>query len=364
MSEERKLILQMVSDGRISADEAELLLQAIDESERTAQSAATEGARSYERAEGTTGARTLADTVERAVRESLRGLDESLRHLEGKVHRRHEDAERLRSRIEEKMRRAAERAVEKAQQAEERAARHAQRATERAARHAERAAEKAKWYRDEPGGAREVFFKAGICIDKESVEVVESQQLEAQPGDLLDLLNKVGDVRIEFYDGNQIEAEIRKTVWGEDKADAQERAEATKVRLQRRGSTVVLDVDRPTIVGVGFINVQNTRIDYTIRVPNGTHLQLANKVGKIAVTGGSQVGNWTLDTKVGNVEVTVAPQAGFRYELTSKTGSVFVDLPGAQHSGNQTEGRVGDGSGHIQIHSKTGDIVIRNEVRG
>jgi exonuclease VII large subunit len=358
MSEERKLILQMVSDGRISPEEAELLLQAIEESERTAQSAAAEGVRGSSPTRDSI--RGFSDTIERAVNESLRGLDATLRHLQ------HGHPDQLRERIEEKIRRSAEKAAEfaaRAQErvvrAEERATRHAERAVEQAAKHAERARESLRWYREEPVAGRSVIFKAGICIDKESVYQEETLTLSAEPGDRFELYSRVGDVDIQFYEGSEIQAEIRKTVWGEDLADAKERAEATKAELIRHGTTCVLNVVRPSIVGVGVINVKDTRLDYTIRVPHGTHLQVANKVGKVQVVAGSAIGKWDLETKVGDLDITVAPDASFAYNLDTKTGSASMNAQGAKPITAMT-GTVGEGSGTINVYSKTGDISIHN----
>ncbi|HEY3366531.1 MAG TPA: hypothetical protein VGK74_15865 [Symbiobacteriaceae bacterium] len=363
MSEERKMILQMVAEGKVTPEEAEKLLQAIDETEQTAQNAAAEGMRSNPDAgSGRPFGATLGDTIERAVSESLRALDETMRSLEISLDRRLNEQSRrdFQHKIEEKMRRAAERAVERAQDAQQRAERAAERATRKAAEHAGRAAERME-ERLARHSAHPIpnIIKMGVSIDRETVEQREQMSIPAEPGDRLCVENRVGDVTVAFYDGTVIEVEVKKTVWGEDKQDAEARAVATKVELVRRGSAVELEITRPNVVGVGFLIAKDTRVDYEIRVPHGTHLKLHNKVGDLRVAAGSKIGSWELDTKVGDVDVTVPAGAGFRYEIACTVGSVSVASGDAADSvGTFLKGRVGDGAGFIGAMVKTGDIRI------
>lgn len=357
MSEERKMILQMVAEGKISAEEAEMLLQAIEEGERTAQSAAAQGVR--ENARRSTGfLDDLGETISRAVNESLKGLDREIRHMEVHLDRKLRENEHLRPKIEEKLRRAAERAAERVAQAEERAAHAAERAAERATRHAERMAERMEEHRrhQERHVSTTRFVKSGIVIDKEAIEQTQTVTLPFEAGDRLCLDNRVGDLTVEYYDGNEIIVQVKKTVWGEDKADAEARATATVVRLDRRGNAVDVVVDRPTIAAVGMVMLKDTRLDYTVRLPQGTQVELANKVGDIKVFGAQQVSSWHLATKVGDVDVQVAPDAGFRYDLRSATGQVVLSLPERVAVSFAGDGQKGDGSGQITVTVKTGDI--------
>lgn len=333
MSEERKMILQMVAEGKISTAEADMLLQAIDEGERTVQSAAAEGVRENRRNTGFL--ENLGETIERAVNDSLGTLDRELRHLEVRLDRKLKDHEQLRPKIEEKLRRAAERTVERASAAEERAARVAERTAAR-------------------------FIKTGIAIDKETAEQVQSLTLPAEDGDRFRLENRVGDLTVEYYDGSEVAVEVKKTVWGEDRADAEARAGATLVHLERRGSTVEVLVDRPVISAVGVVILKDTRLDYTVRLPQGAHLELANKVGDIKVTGALQVGTWSIATKVGDVDLAIPSGAGFRYDLRSAMGAVVMALPERQQCGSDAAGQVGDGTGKITATVKTGDIRIHH----
>lgn len=344
------MILQMVAEGKITPEEAELLLQAVDEGERTARSAAAETVQSR-KAAGLLD--DLGETIENVVEQSLQGLEQTLKHLEERFNTKHGD-HGLRLRIEEKLRRTAERAVEKAREAEQRAARAAERAAEKAAEHAERLAQKA-----ERRLVRAARF--GVSIDRESVQQSESLAITAQPGDRLVLENRVGDVQVSFYDGDEIAVDARKTVWGSDQADAESRAAATRVELVRTGADVVLRADRPAIGGVGFLMLKDTRIDYLIRLPQGTHLDLSNKVGDVELTGATQVGDWKVRVEVGDVEVRVSPAAGFHYDLTVQLGEAAVDLqPGEVTVGKRAVGSVGDGAGSIEAAVKTGEIRVQN----
>lgn len=384
MSEERKLILQMVAEGKITPDEADKLLQALEDSERAAQSAATEHA---QREEKPAERENLGTIIDKAVGDSLRALEGTLRDMEIDLQRRMNDParEHLFARIEEKMRRSAERAVERAQHAEERARRIAERAEERTREQARRMEEHARrfevrarahadrWaagFTHMAEGLRgsERIFKFGICIDRVSVERTKTFTLPAEPGDRLYLENRVGNVRVEFYDGNQIEVTVNSQIWGEDEADANARADAFQMDLVRRGTDVIMSVVRPTITATGFVDMKESRLDYTIRLPQGTHLAVTCKVGDLVLHGARTVGRWNLLTKVGDVDIRVAPEAGFTYDVSSNVGELRVVLEGdetksAEESttkGAYRTGRVGDGSGRIEAWIKSGNIRLTN----
>jgi polyhydroxyalkanoate synthesis regulator phasin len=387
VSEERKLILQMVAEGKITPDEADKLLQALDESERAAHSAAAERAQQAATGAGL-GLENLGAVIEKAVGESMRALEGTLRDLELDLERRTNDParEQLVASIEEKMRRTAERAVERARQADERTRRIAERAEERAREIARRAEEQARrfearaeahanrWalgvahFSDElRNGAR--IFKSGICIDKVSVEGSKSFTAPAQPGDQFLLENRVGNVRVEFYDGDAMEVNVHSVIWGEDEADAKLRADAFHMDLVRRGSDVVMEVLRPTITATGFISIKESRLDYVVKLPQGMNMSVRCKAGDLVVVGAERVGQWNLLTKVGDVDVKVAPTAGFIYDLSTNVGDVRLTVANDQPNVETKEplkkgayrvGRVGDGAGRIEVSIKTGDIRIIN----
>jgi len=371
VSEERKLILQMVAEGKITPEEADKLLQALDDSERAAHSSAAEQAR---REEPAPGSEDLSTIINRAVGDSLRALERTLRDLEIDLDRRMNDPARqhLLSRIEEKMRRSAERAVERVREADERARRIADRAQERAREHTRRAEEHARHFEErvrtqaDRMGAR--IFKFGICIDRVPVERTKSFTLPAQPGDRFHLDNRVGDVRVESHEGDQIEVTIKSVIWGETEQDAGARADAFQMELVRRGSDVVMDVLRPTITASGIVNLKESRLDYTVRVPHGTHLDIRCKAGDMWIVGGKTVGVWNLSTKVGDVDVKVHPEAGFTYDLSAHLGNVRVAVAGDQPGetemtfpkGAYRTGRVGDGAGRVEASVRTGDVRLIN----
>jgi len=382
MSEERELILQMVAEGKVTPAEADKLLQALDESEREASSNAAEQA---QRAEETHSVKNLTAIINGAVGDSLKALEGTLRGLEIDLNRRLNDParEQLLGRIEEKIRRSAERAVERAQQADERARRIAERAEERAREHVRRAEETARRLeqrvRNRTGhlaagvlhlregeleGGRIVKF--GVCIDKVSVAQTKQFTLLAGPNDRFHLENRVGNVRVEFYRGDQIEVTVRGLFWGEDEADATRRAGAFHMELVRQGSDVIMAVARPAITATGVVSIKESRLEYTVRLPHGTDLDIRCKAGDLAVVGEQQVGQWHLATKVGDVEVKLAPGAEFAYDLSTTVGEVQVAMAGDQpaeadttaRKGVYRTGRVGEGSGRFEITVKTGNVRI------
>jgi flagellar biosynthesis GTPase FlhF len=379
VSEERKLILQMVAEGKITPADADNLLAALEESERTARDAAAEQVQQQRAVGGAPSTWSdLGDSIEAAVNEGLKGLDEALGKMESKLAQKLNDPHRrdLRDSVEEKIRRSVERSVEQARRAEERAIRAAERAAERARESSERVAERAAHRAEQMARRMERLtgegpvriFKAGIVIDKVSVVREETLSMPAEPADCLVLDNRVGDVRVEFYDGQEIAVSVRTEAWGEETDDANERADAAKLRLVRGGSNVVAGPARETIINaVGFVSIKQTRMDYTIRVPHGTRLSIDNRAGDIVVTGARQVSDWQLTSKVGNIEVHVTPEAGFAFHLRSDVGNCGLEM--AQPTDLDFEdvkrgfiytGKAGDGTGRLEAFTKTGDIRVAN----
>lgn len=392
MSDERKMILQMLADGKISADEADTLLQAIEESERTAQETVVESAQRSERtADGLQG---LGRIIDQSVKTAFDALDETFRSLEGRLENDEARQEQLKRRVEDRLRRSTERALERALQAEERAKRAAERAAarmqeqaerlaqrelERAERDARRDAERAERdaeraaYADNSGRTpKRNFIKTGIHIDRQSVQRIDPFTIPAESGDRFVLENRVGDVEVEFHDGNEIEVEAHKTVWGADEADANERADATVIQLARTGSEVRVEVERPSIKMVmGYLEIKDTRIDYKVRLPRMTHLQVTTKVGDIQVEGDEEITTWSLAAKVGDIDLTVPEDGDFAYTLRTRVGKVDIDLVEENAAMTQSRtlpargepeitGTYGDGRGRIEAKVATGDIRLHH----
>ncbi|MDB4894028.1 MAG: hypothetical protein JWN15_290 [Firmicutes bacterium] len=303
MSEERKLILQMVAEGKVTPDEGEMLLQALEESERAGRVAAPAhmphaGTRPVD-------ARGLGERIEQVATESFQGLDRALSGLEAKLHRK----------LDEQRTTATDRPAQPARPAQ-----------------------------------RTRMIKVGISIDRESVEQQEELTIPTRSGDRLVIDNRIGDVTVRFTDHPEIAVEVRKTVWGADRADAEERATLTRVSAMRRGADLVLEVSHPSISAAGVMILKDTRLDYSIRAPHGTNLQVRNKVGDLRVVAGDQVGIWELETKVGDVDLKVGPGAAFRHHLDARVGKVEANL------GETQPGQVGEGTGNIRVAVQTGDI--------
>lgn len=348
MGEERTLILQMLADGKITPEEADQLLEAIEQGEAQAARAAATASTVTDRGR----MEQIGESVDRVVSETMKGLDETMRDLEDRLERRQRefDGRNLQHKVEEKIRRSAERAVQEAQRMEERAERVARRAEEKIQRQVDRASRYANGKK----------FVMGIQIDREHVSETEHLTLPAEPGDCLELDNSLGDVFVQFYDGDQIELDVSKTVWGTDRADAQERAAAKSVHLVRQGSTVKVEVDRVTTVALfGIVWTKDAKFDYTLRLPHGTHLRIDNSVGDIRIEAGSKVGTWELNGKVGDIDIAVAPDASFRYTLKSAVGN--LSGPNGHSSegiGAKLDGRLGDGAGSVEATTKTGGVRV------
>lgn len=353
MSEEQDLILRMVADGKITPDEGVELLEALEESRRArsegadSATAASDRGRAEAGKGGATRLSRLADSIGEAV-------DSGLRNLEELLAKRRSQMPDQQNRLQENLRRSTERALRAASEAEERAKQAAGWAQKKAAHAAKRLQQWAARPSDE-----------GEQIKQVAVKRVEQLSAPAQRGDCLILKNRVGDVRIRFADREQVEVAVTKTAWGRERSEAEQREAATRVALVRQGSDLSLEVTYPES-GDGLPTLRETQLDFTISLPHGTDLRVTNKVGDVTVVAGEQVGTWDLVSKVGNIDLQVAPSAGFRYEMRTSIGDLLVEMETGDESGEgqtgsgSAQGQVGDGAGQIHVESKTGDIRLHH----
>lgn len=351
MSEERKMILQMLADGKISADEAESLLQAIDSSERAAAETVVEGAQRIDWGEA--GLHSLGRTVDGAVRQALEALSDSFRALEERIGQDEARRAQLKDRVEERIRRSTEQALERALRAEERAAQAAERAKARMQ-------EQHGWAsRHSHGSPRSHRFEG-----KDRAEGTEDLTLAAQPGDRFILENRVGDIRVEFADGDEIQVALHKTAWGKDPVDASQRLDSIRVRLVRNGSDVRVEVERSNGLP-GFLQGKESQIDFSVRLPHETSLKVVNGAGNIQVMGDPKTAAWEVGTRVGDVELRLPEEIGFAYDLRTRVGEITIDLAKHPQSdsdsiGASATGTYGEGQGRIDVKVEVGDIRLHH----
>ena len=352
MGDERKLILEMVAEGKITPEEALKLLEAIDDGERTAEEAAKEHIRSSSDGDGRGRLRDLGASIEQAVKEGLRGLEDLLDNLENQIDRKMNETNtrQIWKQAEERIRRAAEQAISQAERAEQRAAAAAEAAARKAAKAARRAEAVARRFGG-TGAARRVPGEG-----KAAVERIDRLCITGGPQNRLVADSRSGDINVDFCDDSEIQVEAICRAWGRDKEQAQRRLDGFRVALQQDGRDIILTTSDGA---EGAEAGSHVRVDYRIRVPHGADLSLTTQVGDLEVTAAERIGRWDLTARVGDVDMQVGTGAGFTYTLKTRDGEIAVSLD--THRVTQDEavsGSVGDGSGDIRAFADMGDIEL------
>lgn len=311
MREERLMILRMLSEGKITPEEAQALLDALGED------TADPGS-------------PPAQSAERQAAEAARQAEEAARQADdfsaigADMARLGDELARLGPEIAESVQRTLDKSLE-----------HLRR-------------------------QRPLIKKVGVHIDRNQATDTVERRLPMAAGDLLRLQNKLGDINVEFVDGPELVLVARRTAWGSDPDDARRRLAASALELVRAGGVVTVAAEGPRMQFVGFVHLKGTQVGYTLQVPHGVHLDLRTRAGDIRVSG-RPAGSWTLDTALGDVALIVGDDPDVQVTAQTRLGDVMVNT-GNLVSQNTREfrGRAGNGTASITATTRLGDITIRS----
>jgi len=173
-------------------------------------------------------------------------------------------------------------------------------------------------------------------LEEGRADVSASERME--PGDVLEVRNAWGDVRLSGSAGSELRMRARIRVWAPTREEAQRLAESLPVGPRREGSRVV--------VGAPMVMEARRRIDLELEVPAGVDVALDVAKGDIraeGLRGGASV-------QVARGDVEVIGQDG-RLELSVASGDIAFR-------------RV---EGDVQLDVKSGDVAggdVRGTVNG
>lgn len=249
-----------------------------------------------------------------------------------------------------------------------------------------------------------------------------AKKFTVNPNSTLALYNLLGDVTVEGYEGNNIQIEIKKTIYAETQALVEEGKRDFKLNFEDKADSLIVFISEPfnTLPNIRHVNHRridyNVKLDFIVRIPQGMNLRAStvnegemivkNVSGKLHVNnvnGGIAIQNAQSATRAhtvnGNVEVTylknpaepssyhtingdinVKYQGNLSADLTFKSmnGEYFTDFDNYQlmpseleenknKSGESTKYRVSSrspiriGSGGLKLKFETlnGDIYIK-----
>jgi DUF4097 and DUF4098 domain-containing protein YvlB len=324
MSEERQRVLRMLKEGKVTVEEAEALLEALDDTgptgdARTAQSAEgaggpagagptgaedgpTRGDARGSRGTGEPGGRgefqrlideILSNVNVEGIKESVR---ESLRRSRADVDRVKDEVRRTTERVRDEMRRAA---------------------------------------REHRHGFHVRLSRAieGLWGLADSSGTWTHDAPLAPPRTLV-LRNVWGDVRLTPSEDGTLHATARIRAWGRDAAEAEATRHAIAITTTDEGDAYVVTVHTPD-----WTMRRRFRADFEIRVPADVRVQVRQARGDVQATG--LRGDIDVQTHSGDVSV------------RDLTGSVEAETS----RGDVTAVQV---TGDVRVHSRHGDLALTN----
>jgi DUF4097 and DUF4098 domain-containing protein YvlB len=142
------------------------------------------------------------------------------------------------------------------------------------------------------GGIR-FFYRADTHIE----ETVEKTFVVDGPA-VLALETELGHVTVTGSEDDEVHVTARLSLWGADEEDARQQVD---VQMTQEGNGINVRVVRPEWHYVFFASTRSPRVDFEVRVPSETSLQLVTSSGDLAVS--DVTGTMKLETSFGSIEV-------------------------------------------------------------
>lgn len=204
-----------------------------------------------------------------------------------------------------------------------------------------------------PAAAQECEFEAS-----------RDANMAAESGARLQLIARSGSLRIEGRDGLN---EVR--VRGRACASTEELLERLRLRTERRGDVVEIEVEEMDDDGWSWTRNQYARLDLVIEVPAGMVADIEDGSGAMFIRG---VGELEIEDGSGDIElediggiVRIDDGSG-GVTVTRVQGDVTVDDGSGEVTIREITGSVtiDDGSGEISVANVSGDVRIPDDGSG
>lgn len=330
MNEERLKVLKMLKEGRITMEEAELLLDALGDSE-SSQSSGDSGTASGEKSENT---RRGESSERRHGFPGWGGIPEGLFNFDWKL-----DPKMFQTGFRDAMKGFEQSMRDFASEFKE---------------------------KDFAGGFKDFFGRT-------SGQSTKPVRIETLGVSKVSLNNRWGDLRIRGADTNEVTGSATVTAWDSDSQAAEEKAEDIEVTHYREGDTIVIRCEAPE--GARPLRF---RTDFDITVPREYAIHIKGMSGDVAVSDlGSGVeimnlsgdvivqrtnGIMTIESKSGDIEI-----LDCEGELRAHSLSGEIDLERLKSvmvqahtvSGDVSAEVTPDGPAEIDLQSTSGDITLK-----
>lgn len=175
------------------------------------------------------------------------------------------------------------------------------------------------------------YTPAEIIAYLERKPPIEQKEKEVLIGSMLD---------DDFHLGVELNYEIVAPAWVDLKIDA----EYGNLEVHKVGERIQVDKNS------GSVRIQEPRGRLAATLHDG-NLQVL----------GTPREEWSLESKVGGVEVVVPKGLGFELDAKSPEGRLHSDVPLGEHKPGRFEGAVNGGGPRIHLRSESGTVAIRQQ---
>jgi len=173
----------------------------------------------------------------------------------------------------------------------------------------------------------------------QSAQVTETRAFNVVPN--LEISADYGDIQVTAADVSEIEVEMIKTAWAPTVEEAEASAEAMTVRVTEGTDTLTLIYDKPDEINIVGRNGPDS-IDFVVRVPAETSVNLNSSFGKIDISG--LVGDAQLESQFGDLDV------------ENLTGALDAKSSNATITVKQVEA----GEGEVGVDTSFGSITVES----
>ncbi|MFW5745767.1 MAG: DUF4097 family beta strand repeat-containing protein [Spirochaetota bacterium] len=185
------------------------------------------------------------------------------------------------------------------------------------------------------------------------VRASDARELAADTGETgtLRVSNKWGDVRVTGVDAARVSVTARVTCWAADEEAARAAVAATAVRLDEEAGEWVLSSD--------LGSEQATRIDYELEVPRGLGVSVTTASGDLWLE--DLAGSQTVNTMSGDVTVaSLGSTASDAQSVSTKSGDVIAASLTGEVTLNSLSGDVSVNgfTGFLRASTQSGDIEV------
>ncbi len=344
MKEERMKVLEMIQDGKITAEDAMKLLDALGDTAEEPQGESRQHRRNGSRQRQRRRRRTGGADIQVEVQERIREAQETLREAMPKARRAVREAMPNVNRIVREATRSIPDVGEIVQEA-------MQTASEAVS----------KWTEDR---------------DRQYPEKAMRQFVETTPiqvSDRLSVRTPKGHVISKIWDRDEVKIDAKISVWGTDEEAVNAFAEQIDIQIQQESGAVQI---RPNVPKQKKDDpVQSVRIDFELRHPEKVDLDVRARHGNITlpqIDGGATLNNnrgkTIFEGASGNINVkqnrgdVVVQHAGGDFIANNNRGSINVDRVGGRVVANNNRGstRLKNITGATTVQANRGVIEIEN----